>query len=145
MNRWTYVRCGLVLATLLLGLCVAPAAKANCGDYVVVGGYVDMGHMRNSHTQQVDKGDPSVGSREARLGSSSRDARLPSPCTGPSCSSAPVSIPRTLVRMSPPPTDAAFLGSRDLWLFSESFFSLDDGAHPHPVHGSFLIERPPCA
>ena len=66
-------------------LAIAPeVARAECGDYVVVGGHADRGHADRGHADRAhaDRAHADGASRDMTRA----DPRHSSPCSGPNCS-----------------------------------------------------------
>lgn len=82
-----------VLAALLAGWLLAPsAARATCGDYVVVGG--QHGRMEDSASHRPVDRTASMPAEDSHR-----------PCSGPRCSRGPVPLPLTPLTLPPLTTD----------------------------------------
>jgi hypothetical protein len=125
-KTWLARLVGGLLALLASGLVGLPMARANCGDYVVVGGSVMTEHKDIAHT--------------------TAPSPVRAPCHGPMCSQAPSPLPL-------PSTPVGTTGAEQ-WLWCEAFPELCPHAlAPYfaffqrflPLHSTSPLERPPRA
>jgi len=127
-NPWARHGTGLLLAALAGLLCAPVAARAACGDYVVIGGP----HPAAAHPRHVAPDSPA------------HPARDPAPCSGPLCSRGTPPLP---VPPAPPaPTQAEQWGCIPAPLLVAAAGPavwLDDPAPAHPVRRGGGVYHPP--